>query len=323
MDPKTKKRLIIGLSITTILGVGGYFLFKYFKDNNMLFWKGENDDGDGSNYTPPSVTPPNTSLPAPSNPSQSVDRPADVLAFQKWANANGYTPKLDEDGLWGPNTKRGWTAKKSAYQSAIGTPTVTTQGAGLTGQLKWIFDYWQTNGVKGLSVVPGSSTGNTYVCGVGNSGRRYCYGEGGVWYAYDTAGKVLMNGNFANNGKTIVVTAGSNKGKTFTGATPMTASGSAVYNPQVVSNLTTVQQADIVAKMYDAMKGPGTWDMTFNKQFDRLKTLQDWKNVFAMFGTKEGENLAGWMKGEKDLMTYTNKKKYNDWFKKVGHSRRF
>ena len=35
MDPKTKKKIIIGVSLTTILGVGGYFLYKYLKNKGV------------------------------------------------------------------------------------------------------------------------------------------------------------------------------------------------------------------------------------------------------------------------------------------------
>jgi hypothetical protein len=47
---------------------------------------------------------------------------SDILAFQKFANSKGYSPRLVEDGVWGRKTK----AAFSALGSQFGAPLVTS-----------------------------------------------------------------------------------------------------------------------------------------------------------------------------------------------------
>ena len=51
------------------------------------------------------------------------DRPDDVLAFQQYANAQGYTPKLKEDGLWGPKTSKAWKKHGTDFNASDRTTT--------------------------------------------------------------------------------------------------------------------------------------------------------------------------------------------------------
>ena len=54
------------------------------------------------------------------------------------------------------------------------------------------------------------------------SGNVWYWVENGSYLAYNPtkSPKWFQSGNYANNGKTLIITAGINKGKTFTGASP-------------------------------------------------------------------------------------------------------
>ena len=297
MDPKTKKRLIIGISLTTILGVGGYFLHKYLKDNNKLPWKSE-DEEDGDNdsdvkasvtTTPviPAVSPNNTST------SSSSDRPGDVLIFQKWANENGYTPKLDEDGLWGPKTSSAWKSKKAEYNKS--TEEKADPTTGLSGQQKAIWDAWQgTSSIQPTTKIAegqGAFAGKTFIYATGNiTGKRYSFGPGGLFYAWDKqGGNHIASGNYTNNGKTIVATFGPGKGKTFTSTNAMKSADEMSTNAQMVKTLSNNEVADVAAKMYNAMDGAGTYENMFNNAWNRMKTYADWSAVNSAFGKKKAK----------------------------------
>jgi hypothetical protein len=331
MDPKTKKRLIIGISLTTILGVGGYFLYKYLKDNNKL--PGQSEDEGNSNddskvvssvtSTPviPAVSPNNTSS------SSSSDRPGDVLIFQKWANENGYTPKLDEDGLWGPKTSSAWKSKKAEYNKS--TEEKADPTTGLSGQQKVIWDAWQnTSSIKPTTKIAkgkGAFADKTFIYATGNvSGKRYSFGPGGLFYAWNKLGGThIASGNYTNDGKTIVATFGPGKGKTFTSTSALKTANETSTNPQSVQTLSASQVADIVAKFYYAMKGGGTYTNTFLNNWKRMSTAADWTKVYHTFGKKEGDTLWKWMSEENELMTPSNKAFFNKWFKDRGSSNRF
>lgn len=318
MDPKTKKKLIIGLSLTTILGVGGYFAYKWWKNNQDE----EEDDGvvndtNVSNTNQQVISPPSS----PSSSSGSAgSRPGDVLAFQKWANNDGYKPALEEDGLWGPKTKAAWNSKKAGYNASADVQASVGQ---LSGQLKVIYDkFMASSSVKAnTKAYKNSSTGVMNVSTVGNkSGKKYVYVAGGSLYVYDSAGTQIAAGNYANNGLKVVVTLGPEKGKTFTGTSILKVANKASGLSENTVTLSDSEAADIVAKMYYAMKGGGTYENTFMTQWNRLKTLADWSKVFHTFGKKDGENLFQWMAGD---FEYIYKVRFNKWFKDHGSSNRF
>ena len=54
MEAKTKKRVIIWTSVAAILGVGGYFLYKYLKDSGKIGGK-KDDEGKTETTTTTSV----------------------------------------------------------------------------------------------------------------------------------------------------------------------------------------------------------------------------------------------------------------------------
>ena len=315
MDPKTKKKLIIGLSLTTILGVGGYFAYKWWKNNQD---DGEADDNGNDDTSVNTTTTQTISPPSNSSSSSSGSRPGDVLALQKWANADGYTPKLVEDGIWGPNTKAAWNAKKSGYNSS----TEVKENAGkLSGQLKAIYEKFMASSKLKPKTKAYSSNDVMKVSTVGDlSGKKYVYVAGGSMYVYASNGAQIAAGNYANNGLKVVVTLGPEKGKTFTGTSILKVANKASGLSENTVTISNAQAADIVSKMYYAMKGGGTYEDIFMSQWNRIKTLADWSKVFHTFGKKDGENLFQWMAGD---FEYIYKVRFNKWFKDHGSSNRF
>ena len=80
MEAKTKKRLVIGTSVAVILGVGGYYLFRWLKDSGRIGGKVQED-----------VQEEETVIDAPSNSSNS-SKPTKAqnelaTAYRIWANS--------------------------------------------------------------------------------------------------------------------------------------------------------------------------------------------------------------------------------------------
>ena len=123
-NPKAKK-IIIWSSVAVVLGVGGYFLFQYFKKKK--------DAGLLSDVPPVDSNP----TPAPSNtPEVSSDRPtskADIMAFQNYVinvkKDSAILGKFGADGVWGgtnSNTQKAWDKYGADYKksgSPVNTPT--------------------------------------------------------------------------------------------------------------------------------------------------------------------------------------------------------
>tara|TARA_R110001606_G_scaffold364042_3_gene518357 strand:- start:464 stop:1423 length:960 start_codon:yes stop_codon:yes gene_type:complete len=319
MDPKTKKKIIIGLSLTTILGVGGYFAYQWWKNNRPADENEDENENDTNVVTTqtPVISPPQSPNTGGGN------RPGDVLAFQKWANANGYTPKLVEDGLWGPKSSAAWNAKKTAYTASVDTKANVSQ---LSGQLKDIYEkFMAASSLKGnTKAYLNTSTGVMNVSTVGNiSGKKYIYVAGGSMYIYNKDGVQLAAANYSNNGLKLVVTLGIAKGKTFTGTSILKVANKASTNPQLEVTLTNSALADIVAKMYYAMKGGGTYVGTFMTAWKRMNTIADYNAVKSTFGKKDGYTLVQWMRGENDLMIPSKKNYFNAWFSNRGSNYKF
>lgn len=107
MDKRTKKSLLISAALI-LIGGAAYMLYKRAKGT------GEQtaDATDSSESTP-------TTLSEPSS-SPITSKPNNVLAFQKFANSKGYSPKLVEDGKWGQKTSAAWNTLASDYNKSIG-----------------------------------------------------------------------------------------------------------------------------------------------------------------------------------------------------------
>jgi peptidoglycan hydrolase-like protein with peptidoglycan-binding domain len=107
----TKKQMLIGAGIAAAIGV--YLIIKSIYDNKNT----------PIPPTPTPPTPPASPLPIvrgdrdPGAPFMPVGK---VVDLQKLINLKGYTPKLVEDGIFGPKTELG-------VQSILNKKTVDTQ----------------------------------------------------------------------------------------------------------------------------------------------------------------------------------------------------
>jgi hypothetical protein len=109
MEKKNKKMLLITSAILLIGGGIGYWLWKRKKD-----FKAEE--------TPMAEQPSAETPIAQTTPTSTTveDKPANVLAFQRYANSKGWSPKLVDDGLWGSKTKAAWAKWGAEYKKSNG-----------------------------------------------------------------------------------------------------------------------------------------------------------------------------------------------------------
>ena len=316
MDAKIKKRLIIGISLTTILGVAGYFAWQRWGKKP----EEDNDDGvvidDSKKET--QQDPISDTSRTPSSSSSKTNRPDDILDFQKYANEKGYTPKLKEDGLWGPKTSKGWKKWGESYKTSENS---RKDSQGFSGQMASIWKAAKNHSRKVIT----NSKGIKMIKAIGKtSGNSYYWSVPGSFYSYSPKTKKwLSSGNYANNGKTIIVTGGNNTGKTIKGRDIMNAAYKAATNPQHKQTLSTSQVNSIATKMYSALSSGGySTNSNFTKEWNKLKTAADWTAVYHKFGTMDGKNLWNWMK-DASWMTPNSKSYYNKWFKDRGSKNKF
>jgi hypothetical protein len=113
MEKKNKKILLITSAILLIGGGIGYWLWKRKKD----FIAEETPMAE----KPSAETPIAQTTPTSSGTSTSIeDKPANVLAFQQYANSKGWSPKLVEDGLWGSKSRAAWAKWGAEYKKSNG-----------------------------------------------------------------------------------------------------------------------------------------------------------------------------------------------------------
>lgn len=62
--------------------------------------------------------------------------------------------------------------------------------------------------------------------------------------------------------------------------------------------LSNVQYNLLANKLYNAMKGPGTDEDTVFACFNQLRNTADILKLIAVFGTKDGETLDQWVRGD-------------------------
>ena len=68
------------------------------------------------------------------------------MAFQKFANKNGYTPKLKEDGAWGPKTSAAWDSLKTKWFASQNVAKSTSATDLLAGDI---------NSLNGRTIIAG------------------------------------------------------------------------------------------------------------------------------------------------------------------------
>jgi hypothetical protein len=137
MDANKKKRIVITVSIAALLGVGGYFAFKFIK--KMKAKKAEEEAAKlaASTTTTTSPAPSGTSAPKPkptiiSNPFKSK---AELTAFQNWVLTmypfdRGILGKTGADGDWGQNSANAWTKYGTAYNNRNTASIISNWGSG-------------------------------------------------------------------------------------------------------------------------------------------------------------------------------------------------
>lgn len=102
---KKNKSLVVIASLV-LLSAGGYALYRWYQG------KKSTDAGSESGTNEPTGSTDKTP-----SPSTTEDSPSDVLAFQKYANGQGWSPKLVEDGIFGSKTKAAWASLSSSFKN--------------------------------------------------------------------------------------------------------------------------------------------------------------------------------------------------------------
>ena len=113
MANKNKKALLIISSLILIGGGIGYWLWKRNKDKKE---EEKPTDEKPTDEKPSTETTPTSS----GTPTSVEDKPANVLAFQQYANSKGWSPKLVEDGLWGSKSRAAWAKWGADFKKSNG-----------------------------------------------------------------------------------------------------------------------------------------------------------------------------------------------------------
>jgi hypothetical protein len=125
MEAKTKKRLVIGTSVAVILGVGGYFLYKFLKDSGRIGGKVQEDVQEEETVIDSSSNSSNSSN--SSKPTKAQNELA--TAYRIWANSSDNLSKkygkkssydLDATSKTPYNSffKKSYAAGKTEYEKA-------------------------------------------------------------------------------------------------------------------------------------------------------------------------------------------------------------
>jgi hypothetical protein len=113
MEKKNKKILLISSAVLLIGGAIGYWLWKRKKD--FIAEETPMAEKPSTETSIAQTTP--TSL----GTSTSVeDKPANVLAFQRYANSKGWSPRLVDDGIWGSKTRAAWAKWGADFKKSNG-----------------------------------------------------------------------------------------------------------------------------------------------------------------------------------------------------------
>lgn len=215
MEKSTKKKLLIGSALVVVLGVGGYFLWKYLKNKKEEAEKKKAEEeaaaaalaaSTSTSTTPASA--PKSGAPANYGPFKSS---SEVKAFQDWLDllhpfwlgagkiglnkGSGY-------GTYGPATAKAWAAYGAEYtkkptqpssSSSSSTPPPTQPAYDpakiLVGDTVWVKSpipsQWKTqdNGVSGYT---GAGLTTKFFSGGIRYGNFYAGGEAGSVVAIDS-----------------------------------------------------------------------------------------------------------------------------------------
>lgn len=130
MEAKTKKRIVIGTSVAVILGVGGYYLYKFLKDKGVFGGKkGIDDDGTGETVVTTSSSSSSSSNNSSNKPQITTAQIELATAYRIWANSTdtlkkkyGKTSTYDLDATsktpYNSYFTKSYAAGKADYEKA-------------------------------------------------------------------------------------------------------------------------------------------------------------------------------------------------------------
>lgn len=104
---KKNKSLVIVASLV-LLSAGGYAFYRWYQ--------GRKSSGENKPETTPSE-PSATNATTTNQSTTATDEPSDVMAFQAYANQQGWSPKLVVDGIFGSKTKAAWASLGSSFKN--------------------------------------------------------------------------------------------------------------------------------------------------------------------------------------------------------------
>ncbi len=121
---KNKTLLWVGIGSAILIGGG---LAWYFSNRKKQTAKMAEDYKAQTSTDTETDTSTSTST---STSSSSSSKPSgfgrtETLAFQKYANSKGYTPRLAEDGIWGSKTQAAWNKLGEEYRKGAKTSQAT------------------------------------------------------------------------------------------------------------------------------------------------------------------------------------------------------
>jgi hypothetical protein len=123
MEQATKKKLLIGGALLVVAGVGGYFLYKFFKDKADKKREEEQKEKDQSQ---PTTSPTPTTTPSSGGAFGPFKNSTEVKAFQDWMDKNypnwvngKNLNKGSGYGTYGPSTTKAWNTYGKIYQDSL------------------------------------------------------------------------------------------------------------------------------------------------------------------------------------------------------------
>lgn len=126
MDAKKKKKIVIWVSLTMLLGVGGYFAYTKLikpKLDERKAKKAAEEAAKLAALTPAPSTPSGNSAPKPAIIPNPFKTKAELTKFQNWVLTmypfdRQILGKTGADGDWGKNSANAWTKYGTAYTAS-------------------------------------------------------------------------------------------------------------------------------------------------------------------------------------------------------------
>ena len=329
MTPKGKKNLFIGLALTTIVGAAGYLIWSM----NPKKPKGETPPPPPpSDDPPPVVTPPvvntgsGTSSGGSSGGGYTPPTKSELAtAYRAWANSTaelskkyGKESKYDLDATGSANSffDKSYAAGKTEYEAYL-KDKAGVKAADLPANLKSLYN------IETWGKTLGKNAQNQYYIQLKASTGLY-------YFFYDTGRAKIWNNNtkkevslldWWDKGKSVKVTSGENKGKTFTANSPHEVMTKASVDPQKKESWTDATYTTAVVQLYDAMKGGGTKDNQFWSWYYKMtQTRADWDKFLSRWNNQGGYNFYTWVRDDIGS-EYHNK--LNQRMKNIGASTRW